>query len=48
VTADEFQLLGNRADNEGDSYSGGSQTYQQPRQPREEDALSKDFDDVPF
>ena len=48
VTADEFLLLGNRADNEGESYTGGSQSHQQARRPAEEDALSKDFDDVPF
>jgi single-strand DNA-binding protein len=48
VEADELQLLGTRGDSEGEAYSEGSQTYQQPRRPREEDALSKDFDDVPF
>jgi single-strand DNA-binding protein len=47
VTADEFQLLGNRADAEtGQQGSGGA--AQESQRPNESDALSRDFDDVPF
>ncbi len=47
VTADEFQLLGNRADSEGGPASGGGQSPSLQR-PNEDEGVSKDFDDVPF
>lgn len=47
VNAEDFLLLGNRADFEGGQPSGGAQPAG-ARRPNEEDALSKDFDDVPF
>lgn len=47
VTADEFQLLGNRADNEGGQQGAGGPSHETQR-PNESDALSRDFDDVPF
>ena len=49
VTADEFQLLGTRADNEGqDSGLGQPQRQQDSRRPSESEAATSDFDDVPF
>jgi single-strand DNA-binding protein len=47
VTADEFQLLGTRADAEAGQAGGGDQSRDAQR-PSESDALSRDFDDVPF
>jgi single-strand DNA-binding protein len=49
VTADEFQLLGNRSDNEGqDAGYGQPQRSFEQRRPAEADIASNDFDDVPF
>ena len=47
LEADELQLLGQRGDGEGQPASSAAspQDYQRPS---EDDALSKDFDDVPF
>jgi single-strand DNA-binding protein len=47
VEIDELQLLGSRADSEGGQAGGGDQSREAQR-PSESDALSRDFDDVPF
>lgn len=47
LEADELLLLGSRGDSEGGQSSGGNQ-YQETQRPNESEALSKDFDDVPF
>jgi single-strand DNA-binding protein len=47
VTAVEFQLLGNRADAEAGQQGSGAPSQENQR-PNESDALSRDFDDVPF
>ena len=47
VEADELLLLGSRGDSEGGQGSGAPSQESQQR-PNESDALSRDFDDVPF
>jgi single-strand DNA-binding protein len=47
LEADELLLLGSRTDSEGGQAGGGDQSRDVQR-PSESDALSRDFDDVPF